>query len=347
MKLVAGGLFQGCDLWVVTLIRGKGNVMEQLVALGCDASFLIDKPQMSHADLVNGAQLFRRCVARIAPDIVIASLPQANLVARVSLMRRRDIKLISFEHNTHLAKRAYEIAFRATSGRVDCTFADAAFTLETVFERLYRKTPAAKFVVPLVDFGPSERAPRGLAGRNAHIINAARFTDVKNQAALIEAVAILRRDGYAVRLTLYGDGPNRDAYCALAARLGVADAVEMAGFVTDWPARDADAFVLASHHEGLCIVLLEAMHAGIPVAGPILGGVRDYGSPEVMKVVPDVSAAALAQAIRDMIDDPEATRERAARAVDLVDSRYGRAATRARYCEVNAALRDMVGFPAI
>ncbi len=80
-------------------------------------------------------------------------------------------------------------------------------------------------------------------------------------------------------------------------RTGVADRVEFPGFAPNWASRRADLFVLSSHHEGLCLVVLEAMQAGIPVAAPIIGGLHDYATEETVRVMADVQPRTIADVI--------------------------------------------------
>jgi glycosyltransferase involved in cell wall biosynthesis len=350
LKLVEGGMFEGTDLTVVALVRGSGVVRDRLTELDCKAAFMIDRPRMRLKDLPVAYWSFRRLVENIAPDFVIASLPQANIIARLAVYFRRGITFVSFEHNTHLAKPVYEILYRLTSSRVDWIFADAAVTLNVAIERLYRKhpDPVRQFVVPLVEFNSpacGAPSPRPRDGAPFHVVNAARMTDTKNQGEIIRAVARLRKQGLSVRLTLYGDGPNRSAYQALCRELQIAAHVSMPGFVGDWASHPADAFVLSSQHEGLCIVLLEAMHAGIPVIAPLVGGIRDYGGPEVMEVVPEVTPEALARAVAQIADVPDQTAQKVARAAKMVDARFGTAPVRASYRALSVRFSEDASLP--
>ncbi len=86
---------------------------------------------------------------------------------------------------------------------------------------------------------------------------------VKNLPRLVRAVAAA---GPNVRLAIAGEGPERDAIIAEAARLGIADRVMMPGFLRD-PARYIglfDIFALWSDSEQYPISLVEAMASGLP-----------------------------------------------------------------------------------
>lgn len=338
IQMVRGGVFADCELLIVGLVRGVGGLDKKLAELGHVPVVLQDVPRMrqKHLPLL----LFRlwQLLRRRAPDVVIASLPQANLLSRLSLLLSRRITFVSFEHNTHLAKRAYEIGYRLTSGRVDWVFADAATTLHQTLARLYRGNPRVRRVVPLVSFPRSNGIAPSARNGPFHVVNAARFTSVKNQMALVEAAALLKSAGRPVVMSLYGEGPELEACRARAIERGVADRVEFPGFSPNWSRRRADLFVLSSRHEGLCLVVLEAMQAGIPVAAPIIGGLHDYATDETVRVMPDVEPQTIADTIVAAMEDREGLLTLARNAASMVDARYSEAVVRRAYQEVNELL---------
>ncbi len=211
-------------------------------------------------------------------------------------------------------------------------------TLDQAMVRLYRKAPQRRTVVPLLNFmEPAQRVYRATCGP-FHLVNAARFTTIKNQSALIEALGILLRKQRDVRLTLYGDGPERKACEALAARLGILDRVEFPGFVENWARRPADLFVLPSRHEGLCMVVLEAMHAGIPVLAHVTGGMRDYAASDLLRELDSIDPEAIADAICGVMADKAALISQARRAAEMVDRRFGASVVRQTCRDINKDL---------
>ncbi|WP_341351287.1 glycosyltransferase family 4 protein [Nocardioides convexus] len=96
---------------------------------------------------------------------------------------------------------------------------------------------------------------------------------VKRVPDLVAATARLPQ----VRLTLVGDGPERERVEAAVAAAGSAERVSFAGFQAD-PApylRAADVFVLCSAAEACPMALLQAMACGTPVVATRVGGVPE------------------------------------------------------------------------
>ena len=133
-----------------------------------------------------------------------------------------------------------------------------------------------------------------------------RLVPVKGHAVLLEALRILRESNQNVTLLFVGDGPLRGHLEAEVKRLGLKQSVTFAG--SQAQAYDfinmMDIFVLPSLHEGIPVVLLEALALKRPVVATRVGGI-----PEVVShgqsgmLVSPANAADLAAGIRDIIKD--------------------------------------------
>jgi glycosyltransferase involved in cell wall biosynthesis len=146
------------------------------------------------------------------------------------------------------------------------------------------------------------------------ILAAGRLHPQKDFATLIRAFARLRAER-PLRLVILGAGSSGDApyiadLKALPHQLGVANDVDMPGYSPDVLAymRQASVFVLSSVHEGLGIVLIEALACGTPVVstdcphGP--REILDHG--RFGPLVPVGDDESMAAAIRTALDDPVA-----------------------------------------
>jgi glycosyltransferase involved in cell wall biosynthesis len=154
----------------------------------------------------------------------------------------------------------------------------------------------------------SQRAPP--PGGPISILAVGRLSPEKAHVGLIEAFALAIRSGVDARLVLIGGGPEEARIRAAVERQGVGHRVELLGrqpeaAVLQSMAR-ADLFVLSSLHEGLPVVLMEALALELPVIAPEISGI-----PEL--VVHDETGLlfsagdwmGLADCIRALAADPE------------------------------------------
>jgi glycosyltransferase involved in cell wall biosynthesis len=109
------------------------------------------------------------------------------------------------------------------------------------------------------------------------IVMVGRFAQQKDHQILLDALVL--HAALEWRLVLVGDGPLQRAIQDHAVHVGLRDRVEFKGSLTPTEVVDvlasADLFVLASRFEGLPIVILEAMRAGLPVVASDVGGVSE------------------------------------------------------------------------
>lgn len=140
--------------------------------------------------------------------------------------------------------------------------------------------------------------------------------EVKGQAVLVDALGRLARRGCDVALELVGDGPDRAMLEARAAALGVADRVRFRGRLTRPEVaatlERTDVLVAPSvpteggKREGIPVVLMEAMAAGVPVVASRLSGIPELVVDDESGVlVPPGDPEALASALEGLLAEPE------------------------------------------
>lgn len=149
------------------------------------------------------------------------------------------------------------------------------------------------------------------AGEPVHIGSLGRLHPVKGYDVLIAALGQLKAEGFTppvpFHLSIAGDGAERERLAALAREVGLKE-LTFTGF-TDQPhaflAR-LHLYVQPSHSEGFCIAVHEAMTAGLPVIASAVGELPHSIQPGATGlVVPPGDEAALAQALRTMLAQPE------------------------------------------
>jgi glycosyltransferase involved in cell wall biosynthesis len=161
-----------------------------------------------------------------------------------------------------------------------------------------------------------------------------RLVEGKNVHTAIEAVAALRRRFPALGLVAAGTGQLRDALASRAAALGIADAIELAGFVADVGALLAasDCMVMPSASEGMPMAILEAMAARVPIVASRVGAIPEMvRHQEEALLVPPGDAAALAAAVATLLEDPQRARSVAEAAHARYSTEFTDEAMAARY----------------
>lgn len=178
-----------------------------------------------------------------------------------------------------------------------------ALAVARYWNALLRLTP--RVVHNGVALPPVARPPRR-SQAELRLGFAGRLVPEKNLPLLLEAVAIARRRGVPLHLSIAGPGDARPVREQVRA-LGLEGHVKLLGRVVDMDAfyERLDAFVLASRTEGSPNVLLEAMGHARPVVATSVGG-----TPELVRdgldglLVPSQSPWELAEALEQLQSDP-------------------------------------------
>ncbi len=166
--------------------------------------------------------------------------------------------------------------------------------------------------VDLARFRPGER-PGGEAAGRRRVVVVSRLVERKGIGNVIAAVAQLP----GTELLVAGGGPadqlGEDAearrFADLAARLGIADRVELLGAVDrdQVPAllRSADVVACCPWYEPFGLVAVEAMACGVPVVASAVGGLAEtVVDGETGLLVPPRRPDAIAAALAGLLDDP-------------------------------------------
>jgi glycosyltransferase involved in cell wall biosynthesis len=156
--------------------------------------------------------------------------------------------------------------------------------------------------------------------REHMVLFAGRHVPDKRPVAVVEALAIARREHPDLRAVLVGDGPERPRVLECARRLGLERIVDTPGFVAraelDRLVRSAACLVAPSVREGFGMVVLEAAAAGTPV---VVCEAPDNAAAELVEpgvngeLAPDTSPAELAAAILRVLGSGDRMQESTAR----------------------------------
>ncbi|WP_028707951.1 glycosyltransferase [Propionicicella superfundia] len=176
-----------------------------------------------------------------------------------------------------------------------------------------------------------------------------RISETKGQREFIEAAAVVAREFPAARFrvvgaALFSDQPYAEEVSGLPARLGIADAVDFAGWADD-PRAAIDGFTALVHAspvpEPFGQVIVEAMARHVPVVATLGGGVGEIlqapagtrlGDGSVLttpvgRLVGPHDPPALAAAMSAVLRDPAGARASAVAASAAARSRFSSEAT--------------------
>ena len=183
--------------------------------------------------------------------------------------------------------------------------------------------------------------------RRGFIIGAiGRLSPEKGFDLLLEAFAGLVSEGKDAYLVLLGDGGLRSTLERTVNELGLKGRVLMPGYVAN--ARNYlpffRVFVMPSLTEGLPIVLLEAMQAGVPIVASRVGGI-----PNVLEegraglLVESGSAERLKQGIDEVLQNPTLAEQRVQAAGERLLAEYSSRMMAERYLSIyQSVLRSYV-----
>ncbi|MDV6330745.1 glycosyltransferase [Asticcacaulis sp. 201] len=269
-------------------------------------------------DPIAAIQLQMYC-RRFRPDLILAHGNRAARLCTLPYMGLRD-KTVQVMHN----------AF----SKPHLTHVRAALCVsESVLSHVRSAYPET-LALEIGNFAPLEVYPVKTSRGTIPVIGAlGRLHDQKGFDILLEAASQLRDAGVAFHLRIAGDGPEAVSLANQVRQLNLHSQVTFCGWQA--PAarflKELDLFVVPSRYEPFGLVVIEAMAAGVPVLTADLEGPRQIlAQGRFGRLFEPQNPAALAEALRQALDEPGALQRTADVAQEHAIDTYGFAAGRAR-----------------
>lgn len=272
------------------------------------------------------------------PDVVQTWLTQSDVFGGIAAMLTRTPFILSDRSSGAHYERNFREALRRMVGRhADAIIANSAPGLhgwEDVRGLVIRNA---------VLFQEIDAAPRddGDYGDAKVVLFAGRLGPEKNVPTLVRALreVMAERDVIGV---FCGTGPNEKEIRAFVLEGIYAERMRMIGFCENLPSlmKRADMLVAPSWYEGHPNVSIEAAAAGCPLVVSDIPAHRGWLADDSALFAPPDDPHAFANAIRKVLDEPEAAQKRAARARELIRGWSLEAASKAyldAYEELRAA----------
>lgn len=223
---------------------------------------------------------------------------------------RRGLPVFCWQHNAYL-KAGNRMVLRALQSRAETWIADSEDVAQLTALRL--AVPSGRLLTwPIFPADPAAPvAQPWQPGQSLELGSLGRLHPNKGFDVLIDALSLLRRQGFRppipFRIDIRGEGKQRSALESRASTAGVTE-VHFPGFC-DLPQRflaGLHLYLQPSRAEGFCIAAHEAMVAGLPVLGSVVGEMRHSIIDGVSgRLVQPASVPALADALQQLLSQPD------------------------------------------
>lgn len=261
---------------------------------------LTSRPRFSN--LRTGAEL-RGWVQNVGADVVLANTATAALLARRASL---PVPVVYFAHGLHWrdagARRTahWELLERWC---LSCTAAAIVLNDEDYqwFQHSASGMPVHQLPfgvgLPLDSFRPSPQPDNNV------VVWIGEHTPRKRPMLALDVAAELRRRGTPIRLRMLGVGPLTSALVHRATRLGIADDLQLPGYVPAAPELCGARMLLhTADWEGLPRVMLEAMAVHRPTAAYDVKGVRRLPTVHLAR---DQDVHAMADTVERLLAEPD------------------------------------------
>jgi len=301
--LISGDLWAGAEVQAYTMITSlsevedfelsavvlnSGKLSEKLAEFGIDVSVVEES--------TNGFLSLRRKIQEIVTDRKVDILHthryKENVIGAMIRERAGVRALVQTVHGIgepfsglrKLRSRAYSILNHHYTAK----YFDRVLAVSDDIRRiLAEKLDPDKVItihnsIDIENIKPAQSREEilsefGIPADSVVIGSAGRMVPVKGFDVFIRACKIILDRQSDARFLLIGDGPELENLKSLACDLGIDDTVIFPGFRDDIHdlLNCLDVFVVSSYHEGIPMVVLEAMTLGRPIVSTAVGGILE------------------------------------------------------------------------
>jgi len=307
---------------VIVLLLNSGRLENELVARGVEVKVIEESKNRFPAVLRHA----NHWLEGRGVDILHSHRFKENILSAMLKKRNRAKYLVQTVHGLSEPERGVRkvkaLIFGLVARRFTRRYANRVVAVSNDIGRVLSTDLGARRVVivrnsvamPMGNLTHDrERIRREFSIAPEHILigTAGRLKPVKAYDHFLRAAGIVADRLPDARFLIAGDGPLRQELQELAKSLGLGDKVMFTGFRNDIEAilASLDLFVMSSRHEGIPVVLLEAMALSRPAVVTAVGGMVEVIESEKSGLLVEAgNPHELARACLRILENPELMR---------------------------------------
>lgn len=361
LQLASGDLWAGAEVMLYTLAKtlhreleiqvsvvllNHGDLEQKLADCGISVYVL----EESHLNSFQILQQLNKIIDKINPDVIHSHRLKENILGSLAAWFHRIPSLRTLHGAAEFHPPLYKVGKRLVlflnwlSGRyLQQAIIAVSPELAKKLEQDYPKTKI-KVIENGVDINTlrqciSHETTKNTSKNHYRIGIAGRLVAVKRVDLFIESAVYLKQHypELSIHFHIYGDGPLHKTLLAQVQSHQAENYIHFEGHCENLTQelQTLDALVMTSDHEGLPMVLLEAMCLQTPIIAHAVGGIPhllDQGRCGVLEQ--NQTAKAFAEAIVKLINQPEQYQQLAQLAFERVNQNYSAKATANAYLKV-------------
>lgn len=327
-------LHANSDIKVTIILLNPGTLEKKLRNCGISV-YVLDE---SHLNIFQILKRLNKIIIDVNPDVIHTHRVKENILGSITAWRQHIPSLRTVHGAPENRPPLYKLAKRLIllldwlTGRyfqqtIIAVSPDLASKLEQSFPKTKIKVIENGIDIDTTISGASPAKSNGSNKSGYRIGFAGRLVAVKRIELFIQAAICLRQQQpeLPVHFYIYGDGPMRDSLQALVQSKHMNDYIHFEGHCDNVLQKlyCLDAIVMTSEHEGLPMVLLEAMSLQIPIIACAVGGIPNLlDHNKCGTLIHNCTPENFSQAIINLINHPEAHKQLSLQAFERVRQHY-------------------------
>lgn len=243
-------------------------------------------------------QRTKKAIKNIDTDFIITTRNyETKLVNK--LLKNKDIRKIATDHNYPTKKYKKELL------KITTNF-DKIIVVNKEIENIYKEEIGDKVtcIYNFIDELSKEHSDL----KEKRLVAVGRFSPEKGLSDLIDIMSLIVKKDKDVKLTIIGDGPEKESIMAKIKELHLESNIILTGFlnVREIAAEELNSrlYVMTSHTEALPLVLIEAMDKGLPcIAFDSASGARELLSNGTGILIEDRNKELFASTILNLLNN--------------------------------------------